>query len=74
MLKNITQFKSIIQGIESNFHFDQDCPVAVAKEALFECLKWLGKIEDQAKLKQEECHSEDLKEEQNEETNDQPSA
>ena len=54
MLKNITVFRSIINGIESNFHFDQGCSLVTAKEALFECLKWLGQIEDQAKAQAEE--------------------
>lgn len=49
MLKQITQFKSVINEIETVFHFDANCPVNTAKEALLECLKWLGKIEDDAK-------------------------
>lgn len=53
MIKNVTEFKSIIQGIESTFHFDQNCPIEVAKNAVLECLKWLGQIEDQIKAAQE---------------------
>lgn len=53
MLKQLTQFKSVIQGIENFFHFDANCPVPVAKEALFECFKWVGQIEDAAKAAQE---------------------
>lgn len=49
MLKNLTQFKSVIQGIESTFHFDANCPIGIAKEAVFEVLKWIGQIEDQLK-------------------------
>lgn len=49
MHKQLTQFKSVINGIENYFHFDASCPVAIAKEALFECLKWVGQIEDAAK-------------------------
>lgn len=49
MNKQITQFKTIIQEIECLFHFDSTCPTHIAKEALLECLKWIGKIEDKAK-------------------------
>ena len=49
MLKQVTQFKSVINNIESLFHFDSGAPISVAKEALFECLKWIGQIEDQAR-------------------------
>lgn len=52
MQKQITQFKSVINGIESLFHFDQTCSVDVAKQALFECLKWIGQIEDAVKAQQ----------------------
>ncbi len=51
MIKNVTQFKSVIQGIENVFHFDQQCPIEVAKQAIFDCLKWLGQIEDNVKAK-----------------------
>jgi hypothetical protein len=53
MLKNITQFRSVINGIETFFHFDQNCPLDVAKSALFECLKWIGQVEDNAKAQLE---------------------
>jgi len=79
MLKNLTQFKSVIQGVESLFHFDANCPVSVAKEAVFECLKWLGQIEDQIKAleeakRKEEENKEEPKAEQQEVVNDEPSA
>lgn len=53
MLKNLAQFKSVIQGMENTFHFEQGCPISIAKESLFECLKWLGQIEDQARAAKE---------------------
>jgi hypothetical protein len=53
MLKQLTQFKSVINGVENFFHFYVNCPVNVAKEALFECLKWIGQIEDAAKASAE---------------------
>lgn len=53
MLKQLTQFKSTIQGVENYFHFDCNCPTNIAKEALFECLKWIGQLEDMAKAQEE---------------------
>lgn len=53
MQKQITQFKVLIGEVESYFHFEPNCPTATAKEALFECLKWIGGIEDAAKAAQE---------------------
>jgi len=80
MIKNVTEFKSVLQGIESTFHFDQNCPIEVAKNALLECLKWIGQIEDQIKAAQEAKKAEDeaataqqIDEKPQEESNDQPS-
>ena len=53
MLKNVTQFKSVINGIENTFHFDMSCPINIAKESILECLKWLGQVEDNAKAQAE---------------------
>lgn len=52
MQKVITQFKSVIEGVESFFHFDSQCPIEIAKMALLDCLKWLGQIEDNQKAAQ----------------------
>jgi hypothetical protein len=65
MQKQLTQFKSVINDIENYFHFDTNCPVDVAKAALFECLKWIGQIEDAAKAAQQsldESPKEEIKE------------
>ncbi len=59
MLKQVTQFKSVVQGVESIFHFDCNCPIAIAKEALLECLKWIGQVEDAAKAQSEAQAAED---------------
>lgn len=64
MQKLITQFKTTIQGVESTFHFDQSCPVAIAKESVFECLKWLGQIEDHYKAQEEAKSAEEKSEDQ----------
>lgn len=49
MQKQITQFKSVVQGIENLFHFESGCSVDIAKQALFDCMKWIGQIEDMQK-------------------------
>ena len=58
MLKNLTQFKSVINGIETFFHFDQACPIETAKQALFDCLKWVGQVEDNIKAAQAQAEAE----------------
>lgn len=49
----MTMFKSVINGIESFFHFDNTCTTEIAKLALLDALKWIGQIEDNAKAAQE---------------------
>lgn len=55
MQKQLTLFKSVINGVESYFHFagDGTCSTEIAKAAVFECLKWIGQIEDASKAAQE---------------------
>lgn len=53
MIKQVTQFKSVVEGVENIFHFDANCPTNIAKESLLQCLKWIGQIEDQVKAQQE---------------------
>ncbi len=53
MIKNYTQYKSVINGVEIFFNFESNCPTNIAKEALFEWLKWIGQIEDHAKANAE---------------------
>jgi len=64
MNKNLTQFKSTIQGIENYFYFDSNCPIDIAKESLFECLKWIGQIEDAAKSVQQQTEESPKEEDQ----------
>lgn len=52
MQKQMTMFKSTIQGFESLFYFDSNSSVDIAKMALCECLKWVGQIEDASKQAQ----------------------
>lgn len=49
----MTMFKSVINGIESFFHFDSTCTTEIAKLALLDAIKWIGQIEDNAKAAQE---------------------
>jgi hypothetical protein len=49
MLKNLTQFKVLINDFECTFNFESNCPIEVAKESILQALKWIGKVEDQAK-------------------------
>jgi hypothetical protein len=49
MQKQITQFKSVIDGVESHFNFDSTTSTTTAKLALLDCLKWIGQIEDSQK-------------------------
>ncbi len=49
MPKPMMMFKSVVNGVESFFHFDQACSTEIAKLALLDALKWIGQIEDAAK-------------------------
>ena len=76
MIKNLTLFKSVVQGIENYFHFDANCPINVAKESVLECLKWLGQVEDAIKAQEEKKASENPEpssEQNNEGANAEPS-
>jgi len=46
MLRNITQFKSVVDTFESTFNFDVNTPIPVAKQQIFDCLKWIGSVEE----------------------------
>jgi hypothetical protein len=52
MPKPMIMFKSVVNGVENFFHFDQACSTEVAKMALLDALKWIGQIEDSAKAEQ----------------------
>lgn len=53
MQKSTTMYKSVIQGIENYFHFDNICSTEIAKMACLDCLKWIGQLEDQAKAQEQ---------------------
>jgi hypothetical protein len=52
MPKAMMMFKSVVNGVENFFHFDQSCSTEMAKLALLDALKWIGQIEDAAKASQ----------------------
>jgi hypothetical protein len=53
MIKQITQFKVIVNDLECVFLFDSSTNTAIAKEACVACLKWIGQIEDAEKAKKD---------------------
>ncbi len=70
MIKNIKQFKSVVDTFESTFNFDFNTPIAVAKQQIFDCLNWIGKIEESLSEKAKETPVKD--DQTQEESNDQP--
>jgi hypothetical protein len=72
MVKNITQFKSVVDTFESTFNFDVNTPIGVAKQQIFDCLNWVGKIEESLAEKVKETLVKD--EQTQEEPNEQPIA
>ena len=60
MLKNISQLKSVIEGKEGFFHCDQDTPLPVVKEMIFDFLKYVGQIEYSVKAQQAASIQEEL--------------
>lgn len=58
MPKNMIMFKSVVNGVENFFHFDQACTTEVAKMSLLEALKWIGQVEDAGKAAQAQKEAE----------------
>lgn len=54
MLKNLFALEYKNDGREIKIICDVDCPLNFIKEALFQFSKYVGHIEDQAKLQQEQ--------------------
>ena len=52
MNNQFTLFKSVINGVESYFHFNSSTNTEIAKLALLDCLKWIHQVEDIEKAKQ----------------------
>jgi len=53
MLKNIVSIESKVKDRSSIWYLDNDCPLEIAKEMLFQFQKMIGQIEDQVKAQQE---------------------
>lgn len=54
MLKNLSQLEHVIEDRICRFICDNDTPIHIAKEALFQFQKYIGQIEDAAKSQQEQ--------------------
>jgi len=52
MFKNVAHFEHVIEGKVGHFLIENNTPIALAKEMLFEFLKRLGQIEDNVKAQQ----------------------
>lgn len=53
MLKNIVRLENIIDGRTCHFTCDNDTPIPIVKESLFQFMKYIGQIEDSAKTTQD---------------------
>jgi hypothetical protein len=53
MLKNISQLHHLMENKLCVFQCDNDTPLPIVKEALFQFQKYIGQIEDQVKAQQE---------------------
>ncbi len=53
MLKNISRLEEMVEGKAIHLTCDMDCNTNQIKQALFSFLKFIGNIEDQAKVQAE---------------------
>jgi hypothetical protein len=58
MLKNIVRIESTISERTRHWYLDNDCPLNIAKEMLFQFQKYIGNIEDNVKAQQEQAKKE----------------
>ena len=59
MLKNIVKLEFMIANRVYHFFCDNDSPIEHIKEALFQCQKFVGSIEDQVKAQMEAKNNEE---------------
>lgn len=65
MLKNICRLESIVEERVGHFLCDNDTPLHIVKEMLFQFQKYVGMLEDSSKKSQEESKNiEDKSEDQ----------
>lgn len=62
MLKNICRLESIVENRTGHFLCDNDTPLHIVKEMLFQFQKWVGALEDSIKAQKQKEES-DQKEE-----------
>ena len=55
MLKNVTQLKCVVNSKDIILSCDNDCSIMEVKEAIYQFMKYIGQIEDAAKLQQEQA-------------------
>lgn len=53
MLSNMTKLKCFVDGKEHIYYCDQDCNSFQVKEALFQFIKYIGQLEDNARIEAE---------------------
>lgn len=52
MIKNIFQIEATVDGKTGRFLVDNETPIGIAKEILFQFLKYIGQLEDKIKDQQ----------------------
>lgn len=70
MLKNIVRLEFVILDKVYHFTCDSDSPIEHIKEALFQCQKYVGSVEDQikAQMAQKKEETSEVKEESNDQS------
>jgi len=58
MLKTIAKLEQNIKGFQIDLHCAVDCPTEVLKEAVFNIFKFIGHVEDSARIQQEKAATE----------------
>jgi len=54
MLKNLCQLEHVVENKRCHFICDNDTPIYIIKECLFQFQKYIGSVEDSMKTKSEE--------------------
>lgn len=63
MLKNISRLESVVNGKTGHFYVDNDTPLPIVKEMLFQFQKYIGQIEDHVRSQEEEKNKNEPQEE-----------
>ena len=58
MIKGVASFESKVKDRSSIWYVDNDCPIEIAKEMLFQFQKMVGQVEDQQKAALEQAAKE----------------